>query len=58
MMIQYVTIHENSIKHFLLIPSKTPAPLKGSNSQEQHAGKGKNQVKKEQHFTLYIDCNV
>ena len=57
MMIQYENIHDDSSISFL-IPSKMPAPLKGSNSQEQQAGKGKNQVKKEQHFTLYIDCNV
>ena len=47
MMIQYENIH-SSIS--FLIPSKMPAPLKGSNSQEQQAGKGKNQVKKEQHY--------
>ena len=49
MMIQYENIYDGSSISFL-IPSKMPAPLKGSNSQERQAGKGKNQVKKEQHF--------
>ena len=48
MMIQYEDIHDSSIS--FLIQSKMPAPLKRSNSQEEQTGKGKNQVKKEQHF--------